>query len=529
MASSVETTAVILLGATGDLARKKTWPALFKLHAASLLPAGLIVGFAREKVDEAALVQKLERTLLRLKCDTTASGSTAHAAAVSGFLTKCRFVPSMESLTDSPAVYEAIAAIVDAYEAEHASAMHNRLFYFALPPAIYPQVCEHVRAHLTSRGGWMRVVLEKPFGRDLASSEMLASNVAPLFSEEEVYRIDHYLGKELVQNLVVMRFANRFLSPLWNRDNIANVQIIFKEPFGTEGRGGYFDQYGIIRDVIQNHLLQVMALIAMEKPATLDPDDVRDEKLKVLRCIPPLSTDNMVLGQYAPGEDGQPGYLDDPTVPNGSKCPTFAMCVLHVQNDRWDGVPFIIKAGKALNEGKVEIRVQLRDVPGDLFAQRSSRKGVQSRNELVVRLQPNPALYMKITVKEPGMDLAITQSELELRYEQKYAVKTIPDAYEKLILDCLNGDQQHFVRSDELKAAWTIFTPVLHYIDAGGIVPELYPYGSRGPEGADRLREKAGHVTNLSVRDVTWNNHKGNIGGLSPAAAAAAAAAPRSL
>jgi len=357
-----------------------------------------------------------------------------------------------------------------------------------------------------SPAGWTRVIVEKPFGRDLESSEALNSDLAALFTEAQLYRIDHYLGKELTQNLVVMRFANRFLAPLWNRDNIANVQIIFKEPFGTEGRGGYFDQYGIIRDIIQNHLLQLLCLVAMEKPCSLSPDDIRDEKLKVLRCIEPVSTDNVHLGQYTTGEHGQPGYIDDPTVPAGSKCPTFAMCVLHINNERWDGVPFIIKAGKALNEGKCEIRVQLQDVPGDLFASKRGG-GRQARNEFVVRLQPDPAIYMKMTVKEPGLGMELAQSELELLYTQKYEGTPIPEAYERLILDCINGDQQHFVRRDELVAAWKIFTPLLKYIDAGGLKPEMYAYGSRGPPGADKLREKAGHVTNLTAKDITWENH----------------------
>ena len=323
-----------------------------------------------------------------------------------------------------------------------------------------------------------------------------------------MYRIDHYLGKELVQNLVVMRFANRFFSPIWNRDNISNIQIIFKEKIGTEGRGGYFDKYGIVRDIIQNHLIQVMALLAMERPCSLSADDIRDEKLKVLRCMPPLTSDNIVTGQYTAGVDAdgefQPGYCEDETVPNTSNTPTFAMCVLYVNNERWHGVPFILKAGKALNESKVEIRVQLRDVPGDLFLQKKAPKGTQTRNELVVRLQPDPSIYMKMTVKEPGLETSITQSEMELLYTHKYVHQKIPEAYERLILDCILGDQQHFVRRDELQAAWSIFTPVLHFMDAGGMKPELYKMGSRGPDSADELRKKAGHVTNIIQRDITW-------------------------
>lgn len=393
-------------------------------------------------------------------------------------------------------------------EVERRKVIGNRIFYLALPPVVYPSVCSEIRASAmaTSKGSWTRVVVEKPFGRDLESSEKLNAQLGALFSEEQLYRIDHYLGKELVQNLVVMRFANRFISPLWNRDNIANVQIIFKEPFGTEGRGGYFDDYGIIRDVIQNHLLQIMCLVAMEKPCSLSPDDIRDEKLKVLRCIAPVSTDNVVVGQYSSGPHGQPAYVDDPGVPENSTAPTFCTCVMYVKNERWDGVPFIIKAGKALNEAKCEIRVQFKDVPGDLFESRRVH-GKQARNEFVVRLQPDPTIFMKMTVKEPGLDMNLAQSELELLYTTRYQRVAIPEAYERLILDCMNGDQQHFVRRDELVAAWTIFTPLLKYIDAGGMKPFPYPYGSQGPYEANALRERVGHQTNVISRDITWEKH----------------------
>lgn len=275
-------------------------------------------------------------------------------------------------------------------EYEEDAGICNRLFYLALPPSIYPEVCANIKNECKQKPkGWTRIILEKPFGRDLQSSEELNEHICSLFNEDQLYRIDHYLGKELVQNLVVMRFANRFLTPLWNRDQISNIQIIFKEEIGCEGRGGYFDKYGIVRDIIQNHLIQVMALLAMERPCSLSADDIRDEKLKVLRCMPSLTTENIVVGQYTAGvdQDGvlHPGYREDETVPSDSKCPTFAMCCLYVNNERWSGVPFILKAGKALNESKVEIRVQLREVAGDLFLQKQAPKGTQTRNELVVR------------------------------------------------------------------------------------------------------------------------------------------------
>lgn len=492
---------VTVLGCSGDLAKKKTYPALFALFMHNHLPPRTtILGYARSNMDNDSLRAQLKGYL------------KGPAECIASFLEICYYEAGQYSRGDDAAPGEAVfgklAERVAVFEEQCCGegVVGHRIFYLALPPSVYPPVCANIKEAGMSSRGWTRVIVEKPFGKDLESSEELSSGIAKLFTEAQLYRIDHYLGKELTQNLVVMRFANRFLAPLWNRDNIANVQLIFKEPFGTEGRGGYFDQYGIIRDIIQNHLLQLLCLVAMEKPCSLSPDDIRDEKLKVLRCIEPVSTDNVALGQYTTGAHGQPGYIDDPTVPAGSKAPTFAMCVLEVNNERWDGVPFIIKAGKALNEGKCEIRVQLRDVPGDLFSSQRTG-GRQARNEFVVRLQPDPAIYMKMTVKEPGLGMELAQSELELLYTQKYEGTPIPEAYERLILDCINGDQQHFVRRDELVAAWKIFTPLLKYIDAGGLNPEMYPYGSRGPTNADKLREKAGHVPNLTAKDITWLHH----------------------
>ena len=481
---------VAVLGCTGDLAKKKTYPALFALFLHDHMPEGtVVVGYARSDLDDARLRETLRE---RLK---------GPPEKVEAFLARCFYERGAYEDASRADVFGGLGRRMSRFERERDAVAGHRIFYLALPPSVYPPVCANIRESCMSSGGWTRVIVEKPFGRDLKSSEALSGGIAALFTEAQLYRIDHYLGKELTQNLVVMRFANRFLAPLWNRDNISNVQIIFKEPFGTQGRGGYFDQYGIIRDIIQNHLLQLLCLVAMEKPCSLSPDDIRDEKLKVLRCIEPVSTDNVALGQYTNGPEG-PAYLDDPTVPAGSRAPTFALTVLQVNNERWEGVPFIVEAGKALNEHKCEIRLQLKDVPGDLFAAQRVN-GRQARNEFVVRLQPDPAIYMKMTVKEPGLGMELAQSELELLYTEKYEDTPIPEAYERLILDCINGDQQHFVRRDELAAAWKIFTPLLKYIDAGGLSPELYAYGTRGPKNADKLRQRAGFIENVTAKDIT--------------------------
>ncbi|XP_014749058.1 PREDICTED: glucose-6-phosphate 1-dehydrogenase [Sturnus vulgaris] len=322
---------------------------------------------------------------------------------------------------------------------------------------------------------WNRVIVEKPFGRDLGSSEELSAHLSALFREEQIYRMDHYLGKEMVQSLMVLRFGNRIFGPIWNRDNVACVVLTFKEPFGTEGRGGYFDDFGIIRDVMQNHLLQLLCLVAMEKPASTNPDDVRDEKVKVLKCISPVELQDVVLGQYVGNPEGPPeaqkGYLDDPTVPRGSTTPTFATAVLRVANERWDGVPFVLRCGKALNERKAEVRLQFREVPGDIFARQCKR------NELVVRVQPREAVYAKLNTKKPGMYLRPEESELDLTYGSRYKDVKLPDAYERLLLDVICGNQMHFVRSDELREAWRIFTPLLHQIEQRREPPIPYPYG----------------------------------------------------
>jgi len=342
-----------------------------------------------------------------------------------------------------------------------------------------------------SKTGWSRLIVEKPFGKDSASSAALNDHLAKLFSEQQIYRIDHYLGKEMVQNMLILRFGNRILSPLWNRDNIASVQISFKENFGTKGRGGYFDEFGIIRDILQNHLTQVMCMVAMEKPVSTSADDIRQEKVKVLKSIPPISLDDVITGQYVasniPGnEESKQGYTDDPTVPKGSKCPTFAVVRLHINNERWDGVPFILRAGKALNERKAEIRIQFRDVPGNIF-------DASIRNELVIRVQPDEAIYMKCLIKKPGMSFATTQTDLDLSYGTKYKGVVLPDAYERLILDVIDGNQLHFVRNDELFEAWRIFTPMLHAIDSGKVEPIPYPFGSRGPKQADEFISDLGY------------------------------------
>lgn len=376
---------------------------------------------------------------------------------------------------------------------EKISKVCHRLFYLALPPSVFASVTTLIKATCMSSQGWSRIIVEKPFGKDSESSAALSNHLSSLFKEDQLYRIDHYLGKEMVQNLMTLRFGNRIFSPTWNRDNIASVTITFKEPFGTQGRGGYFDEFGIIRDIMQNHLLQILCLTAMEKPPSTSPDDIRDEKVKVLKSIPAIVMSDTVMGQYvgdpnATDADAKLGYLDDPTVPKGSVTPTYAAAVLRINNERWDGVPFILRCGKALNERKAEVRIQYRDVPGDIF------HGEAVRNELVLRVQPGEAIYCKVMTKTPGMSFKLEETELDLTYNTRYKSARLPDAYERLILDVFVGSQMHFVRTDELAEAWRIFTPLLHQIEQDKPAPIPYTYGSRGPKEADDLLAKNNFV-----------------------------------
>jgi len=439
----------VVFGASGDLAKKKIYPTLWALFRDGLMPAGTqIFGYARSKMTVAQL---------RERCAGTVKCREGEEATLENFWASNSYVAGSY---DTQRDFELLHKEMTAVEKGHA----NRLFYLALPPSVFKPVTSMLKASCMSQTGWTRVIVEKPFGKDSASSADLSNHLQSLFSEDQLYRIDHYLGKEMVQNLISLRFGNMIFGPTWNRNHIASITITFKEPFGTQGRGGYFDEFGIIRDVMQNHLLQILCLAAMEKPVSTSPDDIRDEKVKVLKAISALPLSKCVLGQYVGDPDSEDpdarlGYLEDKTVPAGSTCPTFAAAVLQINNERWDGVPFILKCGKALNERKAEVRIQYKDVPGDIF------NGSTVRNELVIRVQPNESVYVKVMTKTPGMSFTLQETELDLTYKSRYREARLPEAYERLILDVFVGSQMHFVRSDELAEAWRIFTPVLHQIE----------------------------------------------------------------
>ncbi|GAA5893840.1 hypothetical protein JCM6882_003108 [Rhodosporidiobolus microsporus] len=471
-------TTIVVGGASGDLAKKKTFPALFGLYNNGYLPDGIrIIGYARTKMDKEEYHKRVAQYIK--------TPIPALKKKLEEFLEICTYVSGQYDQDQGfEDLEKEIKKCEESYKDQQAA--KNRVFYMALPPSVFTVVAANFRKHNYSEGGINRIIVEKPFGSDLESSREMQVGLKKEWKEEEIFRIDHYLGKEMVKNLLVLRFANVMLDASFNKNLISSVQITFKEPFGTEGRGGYFDEFGIIRDVMQNHLLQVLSILTMERPVSFSSEDIRDEKVKVLRYIPPIKPEEVLLGQYV-GNGDKPGYLDDDTVPKDSICPTFAATVLHINSPRWEGVPFILKAGKALNEQKTEIRIQYKDVTQGIFKE-------ITRNELVIRVQPGEAVYLKMNSKAPGLAMRTVPTEMDLTYKRRFSDLKIPEAYEALILDAFKGDHSNFVRDDELDIAWQIFTPLLHHIDEKKPKPESYEYGSRGPAGLAAFTEKAGYA-----------------------------------
>ncbi|RXW25245.1 hypothetical protein EST38_g609 [Candolleomyces aberdarensis] len=424
--------------------------ALFGLFRQNFLPRDTkIVGYARTKMDKAEFDKRATGYI------KGADDNPEIANAIESFKQHLSYVAGGYEDGES---FDKLNEHLEAIESTYVSQQEcNRIFYLALPPTVFIPVAQNLKEHCYNpKGGVNRIIIEKPFGKDLDSARTLLTSVKKFWTEDETFRIDHYLGKEMVKNLLVLRFANIAMGAAWDKNSISNVQITFKEPFGTEGRGGYFDEFGMIRDVLQNHLLQV----------------------KVLRAIPPIEKEDTLLGQYV-AANGKPGYLDDSTVPPNSICPTFAATTLWIHNPRWE----------ALNEAKVEVRIQFKDVTQGIF------KDI-ARNELVIRIQPSEAVYLKLNAKTPGLYTRAFPTEMDLTYKRRFAEAKIPEAYESLILDALRGDHSNFVRNDELDFAWKIFTPILHWIDGkNGQRPKPlpYPYGSRGPKELDDFIKKNGY------------------------------------
>jgi glucose-6-phosphate 1-dehydrogenase len=471
---------IVVVGASGDLAKKKTYPSFLALFAQNLLPDNtLIWGYARSQMTHVELRQRLRPFLLK----------AVGESIVDSFLARCYYM-SGKSYGDY-AAWKSLALYIQKHEDSLPKQKHNRLFYMAIPPNVFAETGLAIKkaAMQASANGWSRLVIEKPFGRDLESCKMLMATLSSHFEEHHLYRIDHYLGKEIVQNLLIWRFANSVFETMWNRNAIQAVHISFKEPFGTEGRGGYFDNYGIIRDILQNHLLQVLMLLAMEAPVVADGvtsgDYIRDAKYRVLQSMPEIQLEDCLLGQYK-------GYSDDETIENkDTNCPTYAAVRCFIHTPRWSGVPFILEAGKGLNEHICEARIRFKDAPSFLFPNRTL-----PCNELVMRLQPNPSIFLTTTIKTPGLSSAPMSASMTM---VEYEAQSHPDAYTRLLLDVLHGRQASFVRADELERSWEIFTPLLHRMEQEQVRPHSYEFGSTGPNQRERFMIMSG-ITQSSVK-----------------------------
>lgn len=452
---------VLVIGASGDLAKKKTYPALFELWKAKLLPASTTIrGFARTPNSHEQLRSHIKPYLLSQQ-----KGQAVEL--VDEFLNLC-FYNNGKSYGDWEVIRDILSSTVQ----------DNLLVYLAIPPNIFGESCQAMKLALADVNsvkvpGFKRIILEKPFGNDTQSCRDLLQVLKDQeWDEKTLYRIDHYLGKEIVQAIPVFRRYNDWLTPLWNKNVIKSVHLIFKEPFGTDGRGGYFDPYGIIRDILQNHLLQVLTLVAMELPEKWTSDEVRNAKVDVLKNIAPIKLEDCLLGQYN-------GYKLDPTIENkDTTTPTYACLKASINTPTWLGVPFIMEAGKALDERVCEARLYFRG---------GNAKNCNA-NALVFRLQPSPAVFFTSNMKTPGFTDTPVSTHIGVDYEQC----KIPEAYTKLVLDVLRGKQENFVRDDELMAAWEIFTPLLHRIenDPVNIKPYIYEEGSEGPDQREMFLQK---------------------------------------
>jgi glucose-6-phosphate 1-dehydrogenase len=477
-----EPVTLIIFGASGDLTRRKLMPALFALYASRTLPEPFtIVAVARTEMSD-------EEFRRRMRDAVTEFGRVQPASDTvwERFARALHYLPGDPK---DPALYEQLKAVLAEVErGRHGP--ENRLFYCATPPSLYDDIVEHLGAARLSRnpGGWTRIVIEKPFGQDLATAQALNRKLAKFFREEQVYRIDHYLGKETVQNLLVFRFANGIFEPLWNRNHVAHVQITVAESIGVENRGAYYEEAGALRDMMQNHLLQLFCLLAMEAPVTFDAAPVRDEKNKVLQAIRPIDparVDEVALrGQYRAGfVDGRHvvGYREEKGVARDSRTETYAALKPFVDNWRWAGVPFYLRTGKRLARRVSEIVIQFRRTPHLIF--RRHPQGV-GPNLLIIRIQPDEGIALTVAAKVPGPDLRLAPVTLDFRYGEVFGGQP-PEAYERLLLDVIHGDATLFARGDWVERAWEILEPVLSAWKQSTTPPAEYEAGSWGPPEAD--------------------------------------------
>ena len=474
-----------IFGATGDLARRMLLPSLYSLQAENLLPDGLrILGTARSELDREGFAALVAESI-----GERIPGAERDETALRGLLDRLEYSAAS---VDDDASMQALA--------QRVSALRNGdvLYHMSTAPRFYGPACHALAAHGVAGAG-TRVMLEKPIGKDLASAIVINDSVAEAFDEERVYRVDHYLGKEGVQNLIALRFGNALFEPLWDARHIEQVQITIGETVGVEGRGDYYDESGALRDMLQNHLLQLLCLVAMEPPARFEPTAVRNEKIKVLRSLRPIGRDEVatesVAGQYTSGaieRAAVPGYADE--LGRGSRTETFVALRAHVDNWRWSGVPFYLRTGKRLPSRSTEIYIQFRKVPYSIFGGATASDMLP--NGLLIKLQPDERIELDLMAKTPGLDrngLRLSQVGLDLDFHEEFANQRRRIAYERLYLDAIEGNGTLFVRRDETEAAWQWVDAIADGWRAAGIIPKPYPAGTWGPAASVSLTERHGH------------------------------------
>ena len=491
---AVEPCTIVIFGASGDLTARKLIPALYHLHKEKLLPSAYrVIGFARrEKTDDSW------RAELRTALDQFSRTKPVDEAVWTEFAKNV--VYCMGDMTD-PATYAKLEQLLNSFG--NAQLRRNLLFYLATSPSQFGEVAEQLHnaklLHRHGNDGWQRLVVEKPFGHDLASAHALNNELTRFAHEQQVFRIDHYLGKETVQNILMFRFSNSIFERLWTRESVDHVQITVSEKHSVGGRGGYYEEAGALRDMVQNHLLQVLSLVAMEPPVSLEAESIRDEKVKLLRSIRPQKPDDVakqvVRGQYFAGVingQPQPGYRQEPKVKPDSNVETYVALKLFVDNWRWSGVPFYLRTGKCLPLGASEVRIQFRPTPQILFSAASG--GRLDPNALTLRLQPNEGIYLRFNGKVPGTSLGVRPVRMHFDYDSEFGAYT-PEAYERLLLEAVAGDATLFIRRDEVETAWQIVDAVRKGWDGKPLTNrEFYAAGTWGPVAAEDLLAQNGHV-----------------------------------
>ena len=463
---------LVIFGGTGDLARRKILPGLFRRFCqGQMTPESQIIGAARAEMDDPGFRQLVADAI------TEFGPKDANPKDIAAFLTRLGYV--------------AIDAKGDGGWADLKSRMRDgyvRAFYFSVAPALFGDLAQRLHTNDIAQTD-SRIVVEKPFGKDLQTARALNATLSEHFREDQIYRIDHYLGKETVQNLMAVRFGNMLFEPLWNAQFIDHIQITVAETVGVGGRGGYYDTSGAMRDMVQNHLMQLLCLIAMEPPAKFDPDAVRDEKLKVIRALDPVLPHHIVRGQYeAIGE--QPDYRSAVENPR-SRTESFIALKTHISNWRWAGTPFYLRTGKRMRSRTSEIAVVFKETPHSIFGPEAG----SHRNALIIRLQPDEGITMDVTIKEPGPGgMRLVDVPLDMTFAEALGpdAQDVPDAYERLIMDVIRGNQTLFMRGDEVEAAWAWTDPIIQGWEARHDVPKTYESGSMGPDDALALMHRDG-------------------------------------